>query len=148
MWVFYHLHKNVIFAAVILITIGCQIFIVQVSAALEHASGLCTIEREQLSTRYPVLCCGVQIGGKFTSTTGLTLYHWGWSVLLACFTTPLGVVMRWIPIKESPTSFADFYPKSEQVRDWYRAVSLICLASFAEVISIIAGRYLVLRVAA
>ena len=78
LWVFYSLHKNAIFAAVIVVTIGCQIFI-------------------------------VEVGGKFTSTTGLTLYHWGWSVLFGACSTPLGVLMRFIPVKENPASFANFY---------------------------------------
>ncbi len=84
-WVFYGLHKNPIFSAVIFVTIGLQIFI-------------------------------VEIGGKFTSTTGLSLQHWGWSVLLACFTMPLGMAMRFIPITESKASFADFYPSPFEVR--------------------------------
>jgi hypothetical protein len=92
MWVFYDLHKNSIFGSVIIITVGLQIFI-------------------------------VEVGGKFTSTTGLTLKHWGWSVLLACFTAPLGVLMRLIPVKESKKAFADFYSihKSE-----VRAISVCC----------------------
>jgi hypothetical protein len=78
MWVFYGLFKNPIFGVIIIITVGLQIFI-------------------------------VEVGGKFTSTTGLTLKHWGWSVLLACFTTPVGVMMRWVPVKENPKSFANYY---------------------------------------
>jgi len=84
MWVFYGLFKNPIFGVIIIITVGLQIFI-------------------------------VEVGGKFTSTTGLTLKHWGWSILLACFTTPLGVLMRLIPVKESKKAFADFYSNHETV---------------------------------
>jgi hypothetical protein len=82
LWVYYDLHRNAIFSVVIFVTIGLQIFI-------------------------------VEIGGQFTSTTGLTLKHWGWSVLLACFTAPLGVLMRLIPVKENPAAFANFYETSE-----------------------------------
>ena len=56
----------------------------------------------------------VEIGGKFTSTTGLTLYHWGWSILFGVFAAPLGVLMRFIPVKENPTSFADFYSFNDE----------------------------------
>jgi hypothetical protein len=82
MWVFYDLHKNRIFMGVIVVTVGLQVFI-------------------------------VEIGGKFTSTTGLTLKHWGYSILLACFTAPLGVLMRLVPVKENPKSFANFYSHAE-----------------------------------
>ena len=51
----------------------------------------------------------VEFGGEFTSTTGLTLEHWGWSIFLGCFTTPVGVLMRFIPVKEDPKSFATLY---------------------------------------
>ena len=92
MWVFYDLLKNPIFGIIIIITVGLQIFI-------------------------------VEVGGKFTSTTGLTLKHWGWSILLACFTTPLGVLMRLIPVKESKKAFANFYSNHE-VRSFF--LSLLC----------------------
>ncbi len=72
------LHTNVIFMAVIIITIGLQIFI-------------------------------VEIGGKFTSTTGLTLESWGWSILMGFGSVPVGIIMRFIPVKEATSSFADYY---------------------------------------
>ena len=42
-------------------------------------------------------CFACQVGGKFTSTTGLSLRHWGWSILLSVFTTPIGMCSR-LPI--------------------------------------------------
>ncbi len=67
-----------------------------------------------------VVTVGVQIlvvefGGKFTSTTGLSLVHWGWSALMAFGTTPVGVLMRFIPVSENPDSFADFYSSAYNV---------------------------------
>ena len=61
MWVFYGLFKNPIFGVIIIITVGLQIFI-------------------------------VEVGGKFTSTTGLTLLHWGWSVMFGAFAAHLGAL--------------------------------------------------------
>ena len=50
----------------------------------------------------------VEVGGSFTSTTGLTIAHWGMSILLAAFTLPLGILMRLIPVPEQAKEFADF----------------------------------------
>ncbi len=68
--------------AIIVITIGLQIFI-------------------------------VEVGGRFTSTTGLELKEWGWSVLMGFGSVPVGIVMRFIPVKEDPKSFATFYSNEE-----------------------------------
>jgi Ca2+-transporting ATPase len=76
--VFSGLHKNAIFPAVVVITIGLQILI-------------------------------VEVGGKFTSTTGLTIEHWGWSILMGFGSTPIGMLMRFIPVKDDPKTFANYY---------------------------------------
>ena len=78
------LQHNPIFMGVILVTIGCQIFI-------------------------------VEIGGKFTTTTGLTLEHWGYSILMGFGSTPIGFLMRFIPIEESTRVFANYYGIGEEV---------------------------------
>jgi hypothetical protein len=54
----------------------------------------------------------VQFGGQFTSTTGLELEHWGWSILMGVGSFPMGIIMRFVPVKEDPESFANFYAPS------------------------------------
>jgi hypothetical protein len=54
----------------------------------------------------------VQFGGDFTSTTGLVLEHWGWSILMGFGSFPVGIIMRFVPVKEDPESFANFYAQS------------------------------------
>jgi hypothetical protein len=71
------------------------------------------------------VCIFVQIGGRFTSTTGLTLTHWGWSFLLAAGTIPVGVLMRFIPVEENPASFADYYGVDTTA---HRRTSEVCLS--------------------
>jgi Ca2+-transporting ATPase len=51
----------------------------------------------------------VELGDKATSTTGLTLREWGWSILMGFGSMPIGVLMRYVPVKEDPESFANFY---------------------------------------
>jgi len=47
----------------------------------------------------------VQYGGIFTQTSPLTAMQWMQTIGLAAFTFPLGVLMRFIPVKESPKDF-------------------------------------------
>ena len=48
----------------------------------------------------------VEVGGEFTKTTGLSWELWLWSIALGLIALPLGVLMRFIPVKESAASFA------------------------------------------
>eukprot|EP01041_Mallomonas_annulata_P002779 gene2779-5472_t len=47
----------------------------------------------------------VQYGGIFTQTSPLTAMQWLQTVGMASFTLPLGVLMRFIPVKENPDDF-------------------------------------------
>ena len=47
----------------------------------------------------------VQYGGIFTQTTPLSLLQWGQTVGLAALSLPIGVLMRFIPVKEDPRDF-------------------------------------------
>jgi hypothetical protein len=76
--IFKGLQGNYLFAAIIIVTIGVQIFV-------------------------------VEVGGDFTSCTGLTLEFWGWSFLLGAGAWPVGILMRLIPVKEDPRTFANYY---------------------------------------
>ncbi len=76
--VYHGLHKNGIFMAIIIITIGLQIFI-------------------------------VEVGGRFTSTTGLSIEHWGWSIVMGFGSAPVGFLMRSIPVTLDEASFANYY---------------------------------------
>jgi magnesium-transporting ATPase (P-type) len=49
----------------------------------------------------------VTFGGDFTRTSQLTSYQWFATVLLATITFPVGLLMRFIPCKESPDTFFD-----------------------------------------
>ncbi len=51
----------------------------------------------------------VEVGSTFTSTTSLFIREWGWSFLLGAGTVPVGWLMRYIPVKEDPNSFANYY---------------------------------------
>ena len=48
----------------------------------------------------------IAIGGDFTRTTWLNMNEWLITVALALITFPVGVIMRFLPVKEDPNSFA------------------------------------------
>ena len=47
----------------------------------------------------------VQFFGNYTKTAGLSLTHWGISVAIGAGSVPLGVLMRFIPVKEDDNTF-------------------------------------------
>ncbi|RHY33037.1 hypothetical protein DYB32_001924 [Aphanomyces invadans] len=49
----------------------------------------------------------VEFGGNFTKTSPLDAAMWGYSVAIGFLALPLGVAMRFIPVQEDPTSFAN-----------------------------------------
>ena len=49
----------------------------------------------------------VELGGDFVQTTPLTLYQWLVTIAMAAVGIPIGVLMRFIPVKESPDSFSE-----------------------------------------
>lgn len=61
--VFRGLHKNAMFAGIILLSAGVQAII-------------------------------VEFGGMFTKTTGLTGWHWLYTILMGAIALPLGFLMR------------------------------------------------------
>jgi hypothetical protein len=63
----------------------------------------------------------VEVGGRFTSTTGLQLREWGWSVLMGFGSVPVGILMRFIPVKEDERSFAVFYSDTNVLADRERS---------------------------
>jgi magnesium-transporting ATPase (P-type) len=73
------LNKNPMFMAIIFITLGLQIFV-------------------------------IEVGGEFTKTAGLTPKQWLISSALGFITVPVGILMRFIPVKEDPKSFAGYDP--------------------------------------
>lgn len=48
----------------------------------------------------------IEAGGYFTKTSGLTAMQWVISALLGVGAIPVGVVMRFFPVKEDPANFA------------------------------------------
>lgn len=56
----------------------------------------------------------IELGGDFTSTTGLSLRHWGICVGLGTLSLPVGFLMRLVPVKERPGDFADHYMRAEE----------------------------------
>eukprot|EP01038_Epipyxis_sp_PR26KG_P009748 gene9748-13115_t len=68
--------KNHIFLWVSIITVGCQIFL-------------------------------IEVGGVFVKTSPLTLYQWLITIALGAIGLPVGVLMRFIPVKEDPNTFFD-----------------------------------------
>jgi magnesium-transporting ATPase (P-type) len=73
---FKDIHKNYIFLLVTIITIGCQIFL-------------------------------IEIGGEFVKTSPLSLNQWLITIGLGAIGLPVGVLMRFIPVKDDPRSFFD-----------------------------------------
>ena len=51
----------------------------------------------------------VEFAGSFIQCTGLTWRHWLMSIAISLITFPLGVLMRWIPIKDKESDFAEYY---------------------------------------
>ena len=49
----------------------------------------------------------VELGGDFVRTTPITINQWFITIGLAAITLPVGVLMRFIPVKEDPHSFFD-----------------------------------------
>ena len=49
----------------------------------------------------------IEFGGEFLKTSPLTLYQWLITIALGAIGLPIGVLMRYIPVKEDPNSFFD-----------------------------------------
>ena len=49
----------------------------------------------------------VEVGGEFTRTTGLTFNQWLITIGLGAISLPIGILMRFIPVKEDLNAFAD-----------------------------------------
>jgi magnesium-transporting ATPase (P-type) len=49
----------------------------------------------------------IEMGGEFLKTSPLTLSQWGVTIALGAIGLPVGVLMRYIPVKEDPNSFFD-----------------------------------------
>eukprot|EP01038_Epipyxis_sp_PR26KG_P006057 gene6057-8339_t len=73
--------SNTIFIAVSIVSIGCQIFL-------------------------------IEVGGVFVKTSPLSPINWLITVALGAIGIPIGVLMRFIPVKEDPNSFFDNGKKS------------------------------------
>jgi len=58
----------------------------------------------------------VEFGGDFTQTTPLSYYEWKVTFLLGALSIPIGFLMRQIPVKEDPESFAGL-DNGEEVDD-------------------------------
>ena len=50
----------------------------------------------------------VQFFGNYTKTAGLSLTHWGISIAIGAGSVPLGVLMRFIPVKEDESTFRGY----------------------------------------
>lgn len=74
--VFKGLLSNYVFLAVSIVTVGCQIFL-------------------------------IELGGEFLKTSPLTLNQWLITIALGAIGLPVGILMRFIPVKEDPNSFFD-----------------------------------------
>ena len=58
----------------------------------------------------------IELGGEFLKTSPLTIYQWLITIALGAIGLPIGILMRWIPVKEDPNSFFDnsrIFKKSE-----------------------------------
>jgi hypothetical protein len=49
----------------------------------------------------------IELGGEFLKTSPLNLTQWLITIALGAIGLPIGVLMRYIPVKEDPNSFFD-----------------------------------------
>ena len=49
----------------------------------------------------------IEVGGTFVKTTSLTINQWLVTIALGAIGLPVGMLMRFIPVKEDPESFFD-----------------------------------------
>ena len=66
----------------------------------------------------------VEHGGDFTQTVPLTLEEWKITVGLGAISLPMGFIMRLIPVKEDPASFAGIGGNDDDKKDnsWLRVL--------------------------
>ena len=50
----------------------------------------------------------VQFFGNYTKTAGLSAVHWGISIAIGAGSLPLGILMRYIPVKEDERTFRGY----------------------------------------
>ena len=50
----------------------------------------------------------VQFFGNYTKTAGLSSVHWGISIAIGAGSLPLGILMRFIPVKEDEKTFRGY----------------------------------------
>ena len=58
----------------------------------------------------------VTYGGDFTKTAPLTLEEWKTCAAIAAVTVPLGILMRFLPVSEDPSTFATEKPPAKRQR--------------------------------
>jgi len=49
----------------------------------------------------------VEVGDDFVQTSPLTIYQWLITIAMGAIGIPVGVLMRFIPVKEDPNSFSE-----------------------------------------
>ena len=59
----------------------------------------------------------IEVGGRFTETAGLQLNHWFSSVGLGALSLPIGIIMRWVPARDRPSDFAEYYLQDPGIGD-------------------------------
>jgi magnesium-transporting ATPase (P-type) len=108
-------HGSLIFNAFIF----CQIFNEYVCRKFEDANMFEGIGTSYMFFFVSAVSIGLQIllvqeGANFLKTAPLTISQWFITVALAALTFPIGVLMRFIPVKEDPNSFFDSSKQTDE----------------------------------
>ena len=112
---FNYVHGTLIFNTFI----WCQLFNEYVSRTIDDWNFLKGIHHSPMFLLVSLVSIGlqvliVQMGGDFVKTAPLTAAQWGITIGLGAITLPIGILMKFIPVKEDPNSFfeSDFDPDS------------------------------------
>ena len=111
-------HFTIVFNVFVL----CQVFNeFNARSITSDANVLKGIHRNPMFLAIVVFTLGAQYGivtygGDFTKTAPLTLEEWKTCAAIAAVTVPLGILMRFLPVSEDPSTFATEKPPAKRQR--------------------------------
>jgi calcium-translocating P-type ATPase len=115
---FSYVHQTIMFNAFIF----CQVFNEYSSRKLfDEVNCFSNFQSSHIFIAVSIFTIGCQIilvefGGEFLKTSPLTMQQWLITIALGAITFPVGVLMRFIPVKENPDTFFDSMDATKAVR--------------------------------